>query len=82
MVLDTPGFSLLEMDLMDPEKLPELMPEFEHYEGCRFSPCMHISEPDCRVKDALENGEFSRARYERYCEMFQEMKMRWRNRYD
>ena len=82
MVLDTPGFSLLEMDLMDPETLPELMPEFAPYTGCRFSPCMHISEPDCRVKDALERGEFSRERYDRYCELVQDMKLRWRNRYD
>lgn len=83
MVLDTPGFSLLELELMDPEKLPELMPEFAPYEGqCRFAPCMHMSEPDCAVKRALEQGAFSRERYERYCEMAQEMKVRWRNRYD
>ena len=83
MVLDTPGFSLLELELMDPEKLPELMPEFVPYTGnCRFSPCMHISEPDCRVKDALAEGRFSRERYDRYCELVQEMKIRWRNRYD
>lgn len=83
MVLDTPGFSLLELDLMDPETMPDLMPEFAPYTGnCRFSPCMHISEPDCRVKDALAEGKFSQERYDRYCELFQEMKLRWRNRYD
>ena len=82
MVLDTPGFSLLELDLMDPEKLPELMPEFAPYDGCRFSPCMHISEPDCRVKEALARGEFAQERYDRYCEIVQDMKLRWRNRYD
>lgn len=82
MVLDTPGFSLLELDLMDPETLPGLMPEFAPYDGCRFSPCMHISEPDCRVKEALARGEFSQERYDRYCELMKDMKLRWRNRYD
>lgn len=83
MVLDTPGFSLMELELMDPERLPEMMPEFAPYQGqCRFSPCMHVSEPDCSVKRALEQGAFSRERYDRYCEIVQEMKMRWRNRYD
>lgn len=83
MVLDTPGFSLLELDLMDPLSMPDLMPEFIPYTGnCRFSPCMHVSEPDCRVKDALAKGKFSQERYDRYCELVQEMKLRWRNRYD
>ena len=83
MVLDTPGFSLLELELTEPEKLQEWMPEFEPYAGrCRFTPCMHMSEPDCAVKQALADGAFSRERYERYCEIAREMKQRWRNRYD
>ena len=83
MVLDTPGFSLLELELTEPEKLQEWMPEFEPYAGrCRFTPCMHMSEPDCAVKQALAEGAFSLERYERYCEIAREMKQRWRNRYD
>ena len=35
---------------------------------------MHMSEPDCKVKEALENGEISRSRYENYCLLVQELK--------
>ncbi len=82
-VLDTPGFSLLELELMDPVKMREYYPEFEAYEGtCRFSPCMHVSEPDCRVCEAVRDGKISCQRYERYKTLFNDMKEKWRDRYD
>ena len=82
-VLDTPGFSLLESEIMEPEKLQELYPEFLPYAGkCRFSPCMHDAEPDCAVKEALGGGLISRPRYERYRTLLAEMKERWNKRYD
>ena len=82
-VLDTPGFSLLETDLIEPKNVSECFPEFMPYEGrCRFSPCYHAGEPDCCVKEALANGEFSKERYDSYIEILTEMKERWKNRYD
>ena len=82
-VLDTPGFSLLESDLIEPREVSELYPEFAPYEGkCRFSPCYHANEPDCSVKEALEEGKFPRERYESYLEILSEMKERWKSRYD
>lgn len=82
-VLDTPGFSLLESELIEPEKLQELYPEFIPYLGkCRFSPCMHDAEPDCAVKEALAAGSISVPRYERYKLLLSEMKERWNKRYD
>lgn len=82
-VLDTPGFSLLETDLIEPKSVSSLYPEFFPYEGkCRFSPCYHAGEPDCCVKDALAEGAFPRERYESYIEILNEMKERWKNRYD
>lgn len=82
-VLDTPGFSLLETDLMEPRELSAWYPEFAPYEGqCRFSPCYHAGEPDCSVKAALEEGKFPRERYLSYIEILNEMKERWKNRYD
>ena len=35
---------------------------------------MHIHEPDCGVKKALEEGKISRIRYENYVELFQELR--------
>ncbi len=81
--LDTPGFSLLELDLMEPEKLASYYPEFETGgKECRFSPCFHASEPDCAVKQKLFNGEISKERYERYIMLLSELKERWNRRYD
>ncbi len=82
-VLDTPGFSLLETDLIEPREVSAWYPEFFPYEGkCRFSPCFHAGEPDCLVKDALNEGKFPRERYDSYIEILNEMKERWKNRYD
>ena len=83
MTLDTPGFSLLDLTLCDPLKLGEWMPEFAPYEGqCRFSPCAHVSEPGCAVRDAVQRGDIPHERWRRYCDAFEAMRIRWRDRYD
>ncbi len=83
MVLDTPGFSLLELELIEPINLKALYPEFEPYEGqCRFTPCAHYKEPGCAVRQAVQNGQVNRARHERYRQLYEEMNERWKERYD
>ncbi len=82
-VLDTPGFSLLETELIEPKEMAKLYPELMPFEGmCRFTPCYHAGEPDCRAKEALARGEIAKERYDRYIELLNEMKERWKNRYD
>lgn len=83
-VLDTPGFSLLELwDGLEPIRLKEYYPEFAPYEGqCRFSPCYHLSEPGCAVLKAARTGEISQARLERYHLLLKKAQEAWRNRYD
>lgn len=83
-VLDTPGFSLLELwDGLEPIRLKEYYPEFAPYEGqCRFSPCYHLSEPGCAVLEAARAGEVSQARLERYHLLLKKAQEAWRNRYD
>lgn len=77
--LDTPGFSSLYLEDLDWEELPAYFPEFTPYaQGCRFQGCMHMSEPDCMVKQALERGEISRFRYESYCGLVNELKSKKR----
>ena len=83
MVLDTPGFSLLETELFDPVELKESWPEFAPCEGkCYFQPCYHATEPRCAVRDAVAAGEIDARRHERYAALLDEMKQRWRDRYD
>lgn len=83
MVLDTPGFSLLESALFDPVELKDSWPEFAPYEGqCYFQPCYHATEPRCAVLAAVAAGDIDGERHGRYRELLEEMKLRWRDRYD
>ena len=73
-LMDTPGFSSLYLEEMDKEELKYYFPEFSPYENqCRFNGCAHIHEPGCKVKEALEQGEISRMRYEDYCLFYEEL---------
>ncbi len=83
-VIDTPGFSLLEMDeVFDPVLLREYYPEFQPYEGkCRFAPCYHGSEPGCAVLQAAKSGLINGERLERYHILLADCRQAWRNRYD
>ncbi|MDY3248845.1 MAG: ribosome small subunit-dependent GTPase A [Candidatus Choladocola sp.] len=73
--LDTPGFSSLYLQGIACEELKEYFYEFTPYEPyCRFQGCMHLSEPDCAVKEALQEGKISRLRYENYVQLSQELK--------
>lgn len=74
-ILDTPGFSTLELDGMEATNLKEFYPDFEQFEPyCKFGGCNHIGERDCGVKDAVESGELNKGRYDNYCYLFEELK--------
>lgn len=74
-IMDTPGFSSLGLFGMEKEELRYYYPEFAPYEGtCRFQGCVHIHEPDCAVKTALEVGKINGIRYENYCLLYEELK--------
>lgn len=74
-LVDTPGFTSLQLPELTPEELEDYYPEFEDYKNqCRFVGCSHINEPDCSVKQALEDGKFSRERFESYQSFYQELK--------
>lgn len=76
-IMDTPGFSSLELFDMEKEELKNFYPEFREYEGgCRFRGCVHVSEPGCRVKEALAEGKISRVRYHNYTVLYEELKDR------
>lgn len=73
-IVDTPGFSSLYIEGIEKEELKKYFTEFIPYEGgCRFLGCVHIHEPDCQVKAALEQGKISSQRYENYLELYQEI---------
>lgn len=75
--LDTPGFSSLYLTGIAYEELKDYFPEFAEYEPyCRFQGCMHLSEPDCAVKEALKQQKISGTRYENYRLLAAELKDR------
>ncbi|MBM7540529.1 ribosome small subunit-dependent GTPase A [Amphibacillus cookii] len=77
LVADTPGFSSLDFEQLSREALPLCFPEFEHYRSqCKFRGCMHIEEPKCAVKAALEQGEIAEYRYQHYLQFEQEIHSR------
>lgn len=74
-IMDTPGFTSLYVDNLKKEELSDYFPEFEEYRNeCRFQGCMHLMEPNCKVKDAVERGDISTTRYENYKLLFEEIK--------
>lgn len=75
MVVDTPGFSMMIIDTLEPEDLQLYYPEFKPYmEQCRFAGCVHYHEPGCRIKEAVENGDIPKERYDRYIKIYIELK--------
>ena len=76
-ILDTPGFSSLEIEDIEAEELKEYFPEFHSFEGeCRFRGCVHENEPDCAVKQAVKDGTVSKKRYDSYLLLYRDLKSR------
>lgn len=74
-IMDTPGFSSMDLPGFEKEDLWTCYPEFVPYEPeCRFIGCSHIGEPDCGVKNALADGKISQVRYDNYVMLYEEMK--------
>lgn len=74
-IMDTPGFTSLDVFGAEEDTLKFYYKEFEEYgESCRFRTCVHINEPDCGVKKALEAGLISPVRYDNYVKIYEELK--------
>lgn len=77
-IADSPGFSSIDISDIEERDLKEYFPEFYEYdEQCRFgSKCIHEKEPDCRVKEAVEQGLIAERRYESYLQLLNEIRER------
>ena len=78
--VDTPGFSSLDTErvaVLDKEEVGNCFREFDDYAlHCRFTGCSHVSEPDCAVRAAVEQGTIASSRYESYVAMYKEAEKR------
>lgn len=73
-LIDTPGFSALDIDLSREDIRDEFKDFVELSSGCKFNGCYHINEPDCAVKNAYENGEILKSRYDNYKKLVEDVK--------
>lgn len=64
-VLDTPGFSLIELDEYSKEQIRDSFIEFSKF-PCPYKNCFHINERDCNVKNAVDKNKILKSRYEDY----------------
>ncbi len=73
-VVDTPGFSSLNVEDIDPNEVKYLFKEFATYEpDCKFKGCNHLNEPTCGIKDAVDQGKISASRYLSYTQLMEEL---------
>lgn len=71
-IIDTPGIKGFGMVEIDKEELSGFYPEFfKLKEHCKFHNCLHIEEPKCAVKEALENEEIAWSRYKSYLQILE-----------
>lgn len=74
-IMDTPGYSSIEVMYNDAEEVSYGFREMKPYLGkCRFTGCSHVAEPDCAVKNAVEEGVISRERYDSYVRIYEAVK--------
>lgn len=79
---DTPGFSQIDLDFIEPPLLAELFPDFRPYlNRCKFTNCLHRNEPGCAIKEALNAGAICPERYQAYLDLLEEIQAAWKNRY-
>jgi len=69
-IIDTPGIKGFGIVDMEKEEIGDYFPEFfELKQDCKFNNCIHVDEPKCAVKDALESGDIAWSRYNSYLQM-------------
>ena len=74
-IADTPGFSSFEVNEIESTELDKYFREFKkEIENCEFVGCTHIKEQNCGIKDAVEDGKISQERYDRFCQIYEQLK--------
>lgn len=73
-IVDTPGFSSLEITDIAKEDLQYFFPDFRNYRNsCKFNGCLHYKEPSCLVKEAVEEDKINKLRYKFYIKTLEEL---------
>jgi ribosome biogenesis GTPase / thiamine phosphate phosphatase len=71
-IIDSPGIKELGLIDIEKEEIGHYFPEMRNLLGqCKFHNCLHLNEPKCAVKDAVEEGKISESRYASYLSMME-----------
>jgi|SRR5215469_908157 len=82
-LLDSPGVRDLVLANREPQAVAALFVEFPGYaQQCRFQDCLHLQEPGCAVKAAVESGGIPESRYKSYQRLVKAMKQAEDRKYD
>lgn len=69
-IIDTPGIRGFGMVDMEADEISDYFPEiFKLKADCKFNDCLHLNEPQCAVKEALDSGDIAQSRYRSYVQM-------------
>lgn len=78
-IIDTPGIKELGLVEMKKEEVGHYFPEIRKVmNNCKFNNCLHVNEPKCAVKEAVERGEISEERYHSYLGILNGEEMDWK----
>lgn len=78
-IIDTPGIKELGLVEMKREEVGHYFPEIRKImNDCKFNNCLHVNEPKCAVKEAVEKGEISEERYHSYLGILNGEEMDWK----
>jgi len=78
-IIDTPGIKGFGLVEIDKNEIANLFPEFFALKSkCKFHNCIHINEPQCRVKDKVIKNEIAESRYFSYLGMIEEEEENYR----
>lgn len=76
-IIDTPGIRELGLVDISKQELSHFYPEMRALiNDCQFNNCLHINEPGCAVKDAMQNGKIHLERYISYCNILETIEVR------
>lgn len=78
-IIDTPGIKELGLVEMKKEEVGHYFPEIRaRMNECRFNNCLHVNEPKCAIRDAVERGEIDAGRYHNYLSILNGEEMDWK----
>lgn len=71
-IIDTPGIKGFGIVDMEREEIGNYFPEFFALKAdCKFNNCLHLEEPKCAVKEALDKDELHWSRYKSYVKIME-----------